>query len=183
MRLDTRNIRHDGKGIYLGRTEIVKGSSLCDFCSIQDACKVKTTEQRERCDQFVMALSFSPEASKGLSGTFSTFRSSRVWHDRAQSVIENGGLVGLYNTQTCERFGYAKITKVVLGPFCRLMQEHAHTNHLSVEAGIPQNLAAEWLSRKIRNLAGPRYVKTPNQISTVIYVSTEETSQREKAAR
>lgn len=179
MKLDTRHILTRNNGFYIRPVEYERGSSLCEFCSISAECR-EPNKKRERCDLFVMALSFSPEALKGLSGTFSTYRSSQIWYERALTSIHNGGKVGLFDTKTQKRLGFATITKAHLGRFEDLMLDHAGTNHLSLAAGIPHEQAITWLPKQIRNLAGSRYVKTPDQISTVIYVQTEENAERER---
>ena len=173
MRLDSRPILVDRSGIRLSKVEVSKGISLCIFCSDQTHCPIRTPEQIERCEHYVPAFSFSPAATRGLVGDFSTFRSSRVWAERASVTLAHNAKVGLFNTGTGEIISYARITKVITGPFNYLMNEHAHTNHLVIANSIPKHDAPVWLAKEIRRIAGARYVKSDHQISAVIYVSTE----------
>ncbi len=171
MRLDGRHILASEGIISLARSALGDGASLCDFCSIQPECKIKRDPERrtESCTAFVPAFSFVPPII-GLEGRFSTFRGSSIWYDRARVIFRSHKRVGLYNAETNERIGFAKMTDAFRGPFKDLMAEHAWSNHLCKGRGISREEAPTWLPRQIRNLAGSRYVKSPEQISTVIYL-------------
>lgn len=170
MRLDSRYLLTSEGGISLARSALKDGASLCDFCTIQGACpdRAKSTE---RCPVFVPGLSFVPPMI-GLKGRFSTFRASRVWYDRAQVIFRTHKDVGIYNAQTLELVSKAKLVGAFRGPFHQLMKEHAWSNHLCQGRNISREDAPTWLPRQIRNLAGSRYVKSPDQKCTVIYLDT-----------
>ena len=169
MKLDTRSIRVDTDGIYLGEAEIRKGSSLCDFCSIQTICSIKPKRQLRRCDIYVPALSFSPSALGGLDGKFSTFRSSYVWAARAHTVMKSHKKIGLFCTDG--RFiGLGKVLKVSIGTTRTMLQAHSHTNHLVIASGISKQDAPEWLKRQIANVVGTRYVSDETRAATVIFI-------------
>ena len=171
MHLDTRPLRVDRDGIYVGPTALSKGSTICDFCSLKDnGCNL--TPRIESCGQFVPALSFVPPLV-GLEGSFSTYRASAIWFARAQHVMKTHRKVGLVNSVTRQLIGIGEITETHKGTFSDLMRDHAHTNHLTKDLGLTQDQADTWLRRWIRNHLGSMYEKNPVATGTVIYVDRQ----------
>lgn len=173
MRLDSRHILAGEGVISLARSALAEGGSLCDFCSIHDECEVRPGDENpskvQTCTGFVPAFTFVPPLI-GLEGRFSTFRASSIWYDRARIIYRTHKRVALYNAETKERIGFAKLVGAFHGKFKHLMAEHAWSNHLCIGKSIPIDDAPTWLPRQIRNLAGSRYVKSPEQVCTVIYL-------------
>lgn len=171
MKLNSQPIGVTDTGFELARAQHVVGEALCDYCSIEPNCKLKSARPRT-CNMFVPGLGFAPPL-KGLDGIFSTFRASSVWYERARVVHDTHKTFGLWNTKTGEFISYARLKNAYRGPFHDLMARHARLNHLCKDKMLTDAEAAEWLPKQIRNLAGSRYVKRPDQICTVIYLETQ----------
>lgn len=173
MNLDSRNILVDAIGdISLSRVAIGRGETLCSYCPNKDlGCPFMVEKPIAKCPAFTLGLAFAPPLL-GFEGPFSTLRSSSIWHDRIKAIeaLKTGKRVHLFNAATQTPFATASVAWLVRGRFKEIMEKTAHTNHLCLAAGIPKDDAPEWLAKKIRNLAGPRYIKSPDQICTVIYL-------------
>lgn len=166
MLTDTRPLLAKADAITLRPSSLARGEAICDFCVLRDqGCKI--VRQRERCAHFVPALSFVSAA--GLDGTFSTFRGSAVWFDRAQIIQRTHGQVGLATT-TGDHIGFARVLAGVRSGFDQLMREHAWSNHLCKDQGFTPPEAAVWLTRWIRDNLGSRFVNRPHAVGTVIYL-------------
>jgi hypothetical protein len=169
MNLESGQLNVDDQGIKLSRSAIATGGTLCDYCSLQSSCEVFPVQNLDRCPEFTPALSFVPPLI-GLEGAFSTFRASSIWYDRARVIFRSHKQVGLFNAKTKERIGLATLTGAFRGRFEDLMKSHANSNHLARDRGMSAEEAGPWLAKQIRNLAGSRYVKSPDQICTVLYL-------------
>jgi hypothetical protein len=168
MNLQSRHLVVDDVSIVVAPVAKKAGAKLCDFCSMRDlGCNLPAVE--DRCREFTPALSFVPPII-GLDGYFSTFRASSIWYERARVVFNTHKRVGLYNSATGELIAPARLTGAFRGPFHELMKHHSASNHLSKAAKILSGESDTWLPRKIRNLAGSRYVKRPDQTCSVIYM-------------
>lgn len=142
------------------------GLRICDFC-FRESCSLE--RQEDRCGELIPCLSFLPPLI-GLDGTFSTFRASSIWYDRARVVFRSHKTVGLLNAETGERIGTATLKDAVRGPVGELLKRHAHTNHLIASQNMPPAEAATWLTKWISHNMGSRYVKDPTLIGTVLYL-------------
>lgn len=178
MNMDTRNLLVKGGEIALRPSALTRGDAICDFCTLRDqGCDDRAVE---RCGQFVPALSFIDET--GLDGTFSTFRGSAVWYDRARVIFRGHKRFGLVRMDG-SLIGYARLVDAHRDGFARLMQLHAHTNHLMKDRGFSKQQAADELTRWIKNHMGSMYVREPEALNTVLYLERlhEETRQAEEA--
>lgn len=165
MNLDTRNLLADRQGIYIRKSAVSRGNSICDFCVMRDnGCRL--ARQGERCEQFVPALTFV--SADGLDGSFSTFRPSAIWYDRAR-VISNGHKRVALTKVDGDLIGFAKLVSAHRAPFSQLMAEHAWSNHLVRSQGLSKQEAARFLTGWIGRHMGSRYVKRSHALCTVIY--------------
>lgn len=165
METNTRPLRAGNSKFHIGRVARDLGKSLCDYCDRKGFdC---TVELEEGCDHLVPALFFIPPHI-GLDGSFSTFRPSAIWYDRARVLMRTGQPIALLEQGTKNRIGRARLVNAVRGPFWALMEKHAHSNHLMLER--PKNEAQSHLERWIRNNMGSRYVKERDAICTVLYL-------------
>lgn len=171
MNLETRHLGVDADGIYVKPSALSRGETICRFCPLRlDGCDL--APENERCGQFVPALTFVPPLI-GLEGSFSTFRPSAIWYDRARQVFKTHKRVALVNATTKELIGFGRVTDAHRGAFSDLMRDHAWTNHLTKDQGMTRDEAATWLRNWIRRNMGSMYVRKPAAIGTVIYVSRD----------
>lgn len=178
MKTRTNALRVDKDGIFLAPSD---QGSLCEYCGIQNQCEVRAAQLR-RCPSFVPVLLFTAQALAGLSGRFSTFRASYIWYLRAKWIYDTHKRVAIYDGEQSKVIAFARITDVHTGPSQELLNGHAKTNHLVLAGKVSDADAPGWLLKKIKALAGSRYIKSEVQPSTVIYVSVEEKEPLSQAA-
>lgn len=155
----------------LAPSALATGAKLCHYCVLSNnGCRMPLNYPNAvRCEEFTPTLGFNPPLV-GLEGAFSTFRSSAIWYDRARVIFNSHKRLALVNPSDGTTIAIATMTGAYRGPFKELMDEHAKTNHLTLAAGVSDESAPAWLTKQIRNRMGVRYVKSPEQIGTVIYL-------------
>lgn len=179
MEMDTRALLVDEGGIYVRPSSVSNGQTICDFCTWKvRGCLLE--RQKERCGQFVPALSFVSD--EGLDGRFSTWRGSRIWYDRIRVVARTHKTVSLITTSG-DFIGQARVVDAVRSTFEHLMTEYAHTNHLMKHRGLSKEQSAQELKRWIKNNMGSRFVKRPEAIGTVILLERIEDGRHQEDQR
>ena len=174
MLLDTRALLATADAIELRPSSIARGESVCDYCVMRDAgCSLERASAS--CETFILPLSFADET--GLQGSFSTWRGSAIWYDRARVAFKSHQRMALVNSRSGALIGFARITDAHRDGFAALMRDHAKTNHLVKDRGLSPEDGAIWLAKWIRDHLGSRFTKEPLKIGTVIYLQREPDAQ------
>lgn len=145
---------------------------ICNHCARQVAgCKVKwalddefvTVSRDKRCADFVPVLGFRRPLLGFENERFSTFRLGDAWRKR----LYKGALVGLYNKDKGELFGYAEVEKLELDGLRSACERFSHFNHSQLH--LDKENAPQRMYKRLSKLYGPS-AASENKLTTVIFL-------------
>ena len=166
---NVRNVKKLESGMFSALTKPQKLiTNLCDRCSANPACKIKSKPKRIKeitaiiaeCSSYQWPIAFRD--ALGTDDHFNTMRMGKAWYNR----ISVGDSVGLIDKEG-KVFGNANVERKDLMKKEEAMWSHGYRNHLMI--GRTQEEAANLMPKILRNSYG-NIVYTNNHEVSIIYL-------------